>query len=100
MFRGGSWVNLINFCRASRRAADTPSTVYIELGLRVAKSFGAAFAESSKGPLGDIDGDGVINSVDMAIVLSNWGEVGSIADVNDDGVVNSVDLGIVLANWS
>ena len=100
VFRGGSWVNLINFCRASRRAADTPSTVYVELGLRVAKSFGAAFAESSKGPLGDIDGDGVINSVDMAIVLSNWGEVGSIADVNDDGVVNSVDLGIVLANWS
>jgi hypothetical protein len=49
---------------------------------------------------GDVDGNHVIDVVDLVIVLSNWGSRADIpADVNDSGVVNLTDLLIVLANW-
>lgn len=51
-------------------------------------------------PPGDLDGDGVVNAVDLAILLGSWGPcVGCDADLNDDGVVGPADLAIVLGNW-
>lgn len=50
---------------------------------------------------GDINGDGVVNLTDLAILLSNFG-VGTGAtrsngDLNGDGAVNITDLAILLA---
>lgn len=49
----------------------------------------------------DIARDGVINGIDLAAVLANWGTAGGSinADVNQDGVVNGSDLATVLASW-
>jgi hypothetical protein len=47
----------------------------------------------------DLSGDGFVNGVDLAIVLSNWDAVGSSADLTGDGTVNGADLGIILAAW-
>ena len=47
---------------------------------------------------GDIDGDGVVNATDLAIVFNNWGGAGA-TDVNGDGVTDGADLSILLANW-
>jgi hypothetical protein len=52
---------------------------------------------------GDIDGNGVVNSADMALLLSNWGVVSFTdprCDINSDGMVDSADLTILLANWN
>ena len=54
------------------------------------------------GELGDLSGDGTVNGVDLAIVLSNWGAcpaTSCAADIDRDGLVNGVDLAIVLGNW-
>jgi hypothetical protein len=51
---------------------------------------------------GDLNNDGIVNGVDLAIILSTWGLCGSgacIADINQDGLVNGVDLAVVLSNW-
>jgi hypothetical protein len=51
---------------------------------------------------GDLNNDGQVNGVDLAIVLNNWGICGSgacPADIDRDGLVNGVDLAIVLSNW-
>jgi hypothetical protein len=51
---------------------------------------------------GDLNNDGLVNGVDLAIVLNNWGICGSgacPADIDRDGLVNGVDLAIVLSNW-
>ncbi len=50
----------------------------------------------------DLNGDGLVNSSDLANLLANWGptimcEGG--ADFNSDGVVNSSDLARILARW-
>lgn len=46
----------------------------------------------------DLDGDGVVNASDLAIVLSNWGGA-KAGDVNDDGIVDASDIALVLSNW-
>ena len=51
---------------------------------------------------GDLNNDGIVNGIDLAIILSTWGPCGSgacIADINQDGLVNGVDLAVVLSNW-
>ena len=55
------------------------------------------------GPLGppipgDLNGDGVVNGIDLAIVLGAWGTTG--ADLNGDGTTDGIDLAIVLGNWT
>ncbi len=45
----------------------------------------------------DLDGDLFVDAADLAILLSNWGDVAG--DLNDDGVTNAQDLGIMLSTW-
>lgn len=50
---------------------------------------------------GDVNGDGVVDGIDIALVLGSWGPcLGCAGDLNDDGVVDGADLAIVLGNWS
>jgi len=46
---------------------------------------------------GDLSGDGVVDSTDLAILLAAWGT--SDADLDGDGVCGSSDLAILLAGW-
>lgn len=48
----------------------------------------------------DLNGDGVVNGADLAILLGQWGGgAGTCADLNGDGVVNGADLAILLGAW-
>ena len=51
--------------------------------------------------LGDINGDGEINVVDVVVIVGNilnGSEYNSLADLNQDGVINVVDV-VLLVNW-
>ena len=49
--------------------------------------------------LGDLSGDGVVDGVDLSVVLNAWGNAGPIGDVDGDGVVTAADLAIILNTW-
>ena len=51
-------------------------------------------------PDGDINNDGVVNGVDLGLLINEWGTENSQADLDSNGIVDSVDLHILLANWS
>lgn len=56
-------------------------------------------------PLADLDGDGVVDSADLGILLSAWGEcppapTSCPADLDGDGEVGASDLGRMLAAWT
>jgi hypothetical protein len=50
--------------------------------------------------LGDLNGDGVVDVLDLLALLDAWGpNPGHPADLNGDGVVDVLDLLILLDNW-
>jgi uncharacterized membrane protein len=51
-------------------------------------------------PIGDTDGNCVVNVDDLIRVILDWGLAKSPADVNDDGIVNVDDLILVINNWT
>lgn len=54
----------------------------------------------SGGTLGDLNGDGRVDAIDLGQLLASWG-LGSVpADLDHDGSVGSVDLGALLAAWT
>jgi hypothetical protein len=60
--------------------------------------------------LGDLNGDGIVNGLDLGILLFNWsippgspgcgGVTPCAPDLNCDSLVNGLDIGILLINWT
>jgi hypothetical protein len=48
----------------------------------------------------DVNGDGLVNGIDLAFILTYWGSSAPIADLDDDGIVGGADLTIVLSGWT
>ena len=49
----------------------------------------------------DINGDGVVNVVDMLLVIGEWGQCTACPeDINGDGLVDVVDLLAVISAWT
>jgi len=52
--------------------------------------------------LGDINGDGVVDTADLGLLISVFGEAPPFlpeADLNDDGVADTADLGLLIGNF-
>ena len=47
--------------------------------------------------LGDLTGDGIVNGLDLSILLGGWGS--DFPDISGDGVVGGLDLTILLGDW-
>ena len=49
--------------------------------------------------VGDLDGDGVVDGLDLAILLAAWETSDDEADLDGDGTVTGSDLAILLSRW-
>jgi hypothetical protein len=49
------------------------------------------------GLVGDLNGDGVVDTADLGILIAAFGSSDPIADINGDGTVDTADLGILIA---
>ena len=49
--------------------------------------------------IGDVNGDGSVNVIDLSLLLSKWGTNYTAADFNHDGTVNVIDLSQLLSHW-
>jgi len=47
----------------------------------------------------DLNGDGLVNTADLGIIIRSFGAPYDLADLNADGVVNAPDLGELLAEY-
>jgi CubicO group peptidase (beta-lactamase class C family) len=43
----------------------------------------------------DVNGDGIVNAVDLALLRAQFGQTGGPADLNGDGTVNALDLALL-----
>jgi formylglycine-generating enzyme required for sulfatase activity len=80
----------------SRSVAHAPLTVVLVAAL-VAMTTRPAMGQCP----GDLTGNGVVDGLDLAGVLSAWGTQGGElgGDVNGDGIVAGADLAFVLGAW-
>ena len=46
----------------------------------------------------DLNGDGRVDAIDLAFVLSGWGTAAT-GDIDHSGTIDAVDLAYILANW-
>jgi hypothetical protein len=70
----------------------------------------ARWRSIAKGCWADLNGDCLINGLDLGILLASWsqpegspgcgGHSPCLSDLNCDGLVNGLDLGILLASWA
>lgn len=54
------------------------------------------------GLVGDVNGDGLVNIIDIGILIDNYAQVpipNPKTDLNHDGIVNIVDIGIIIDNY-
>ena len=51
-------------------------------------------------PAPDLNGDGLVDSVDLGILCACWGIGGGAADLTGDGRVDEDDLAFLLARWN
>ncbi|MSR41442.1 MAG: hypothetical protein EXS10_06025 [Phycisphaerales bacterium] len=48
----------------------------------------------------DLNGDGVVNAADLAMLLNSWGACAACsADLTGDAVVDAADLALLLNAW-
>ncbi len=48
----------------------------------------------------DINRDGAVNAIDIAMLFGAWGQANAAADVDQNGIVGSTDLAAVLSRWT
>jgi hypothetical protein len=49
---------------------------------------------------GDLNADGLVNGIDLGLLLAAWGTDDATADLDGDLIVNGPDLGLLLADWT
>jgi hypothetical protein len=47
----------------------------------------------------DLNSDGVVDVIDLSILVSRWGTSDVTADINGDGIVDALDLSVLVSNW-
>ena len=59
------------------------------------------YAPSASFPA-DVNGDGSVNALYLAILFGNWGLTGAnrAGDADGNQIVDANDLAVVLANWT
>jgi hypothetical protein len=59
--------------------------------------------DEAVGCAGDVSGDGIVNGIDLALLLASWGACpargGCPTDLDGNGLTNGIDLAILLAAW-
>ena len=82
--------------RVRFQARDLASGSVVEAGVDFVRILTTACPPG--GDPADLDGDGTVDSQDLAIVLNGWGTPGP-GDIDGNGTVDSADLAIVLNSW-
>ncbi len=76
-------------------ARDLLAGSIIEVGV---DDFALVFVSCVEGPSADLNGDCVVDSADLGLLLEAYGGAGAglLPDLNDDGVVDTADLGLLI----
>ncbi len=90
--RSGAFDGTPNTCATTHRQSRDAITALPQVGFRVLRVPGIPACP------GDLNGDRMVDSADLGILLAAW-QFSAGGDLDGDGDTDSADLGILLANW-
>ena len=93
---GGAGVDLASVGLAQAIAIR----IMVPSGIHANVEIDAVARVYASGNPADIDGNGLVNGADLAVVLSAFGTASSAADIDHSGLVDGSDLTAVLAGWN
>ncbi len=86
-----------------RRFVDDPATRDTGAGAPPIVDMGAYEFQIDDEPIGDLDGDGIVGTADLILLLGAWGPCDDCrdcpADLDGDCAVGTSDLILLLGNW-
>jgi hypothetical protein len=95
-WRVGDFVTPTNHVRVRFTADDSPNDSLVEA---LIDDFAVIVVECEQNECPeDLNGDGIVNTADLLILLGNWGNAGD-GDIDGNGVVGTPDLLLLLAAW-
>lgn len=56
-------------------------------------------APASAPCVADLNGDGIVNAIDLSFLLGAWAQGDLLADLDNNAVLNGADLAILLGSW-
>ena len=71
----------------------------MQIGGLPALSAGVRMGCSVSLTFGDLNGDNLVDTADLGLLLARFGTTDPDADLNSDGFVDTADLGLLLANF-
>ncbi len=88
----------------SKRSSAELHRVVMIAGLIMALAAGTLgvliiFSSRAASPVGDINGDGKIDILDLSTLLSKWGTTDASSDLNSSGSVDITDLSILMSHY-
>ena len=90
-------VNVTTDLAGNPRFLDDPGTADTGVGSAPIADMGAyEFMPAAPDCPGDINGDGVIDTADLGLLIGGFGTGDAAADLNSDGIVDTADLGILI----
>ena len=99
-FLVSDYVTLTSGLRMRFTASDNDPGSVVEAGVDAFRIQQLSCSDACPIPA-DLNCDGVVNGVDLSLVLGNWGSNGQDGgDVTGDGNVNGQDIASVLASWT
>jgi len=72
--------------------------LWVAFGKSAPVALDAAEIQFNPNNAADLNGDGMVDGADLAILLGNWGGTG-IGDLNHDGIVNGADVALLIGSW-
>jgi Dockerin type I domain len=100
------------YAHAATITTDRPTAAYVAVGIRVAwETFRTHWIDAvtisgipPQDEPADLNFDGVVNGLDLALLLGSWGSCLTVdpcfADLNEDATVNGLDLAMLLTAWT
>jgi hypothetical protein len=94
-FRIQTYVPASTQVRIRFRAQDLNAGSIIEAAVDDVRVYGATCTPAL---VGDLDGNGVVNGLDLAVLLGAWGT--GTYDLSGDGIIGGEDLALLLTHWT
>jgi peptidoglycan/xylan/chitin deacetylase (PgdA/CDA1 family) len=100
------WIESMNFEYKPSSALVKTARIYLVVtansGVKAYVDNFQWISETVATKAGDVNGDNLVNALDLSILATNWNHTGvtrAQGDLNGDGVVNALDLSILATNW-